>query len=182
MPKNERVVIAGFGGQGVMLMGQMLAQAATNEGLETVWIPSYGPESRGGTANCFVTISETPINAPMVSESDTLIAMNEPSLLKFETKIKKGGRLLVNASLIKDHDYRKDIEVHRIPINDLALELGNLKVANMVMLGAYLKASGLFGPEALETVFKDKFTGKKEALLDLNEKALRRGMKEIREA
>ncbi|MFW6285372.1 MAG: 2-oxoacid:acceptor oxidoreductase family protein, partial [Bacillota bacterium] len=122
------------------------------------------------------------INAPMVSESDTLIAMNEPSLLKFEKKVKKGGRLLVNASLIKDHDYREDIVVHEIPINDLALELGNLKVANMVMLGAYLKATGLFEPEALERVFKDKFTGKKEALLELNKKALRRGMKEIVEA
>ena len=182
MPSNERVVIAGFGGQGVMLMGQILAQAATDEGLKTVWIPSYGPESRGGTANCFVTISDQPINAPMVSESDTLIAMNMPSLEKFEKKIRKGGRLLVNASLIKDHEYRKDIEVHEVAVNDIALEIGNLKVANMVMLGAYLQASGIFEPEALEKVFKDKFTGKKAELLDLNMRALRRGMKEIEKA
>lgn len=182
MPKNERVVIAGFGGQGVMLMGQLLSQAATDEGLETVWIPSYGPESRGGTANCFVTISETPINAPMVSESDTLIAMNKPSLEKFEGKVKKGGRLLVNASLVEDHEYREDIEVHAIAVNDIALELANLKVANMVMLGAYLEASGLFEPEALESVFKTKFTGKKADMLDINKKALRRGMEEIRKA
>ncbi|MGM0435572.1 MAG: 2-oxoacid:acceptor oxidoreductase family protein [Bacillota bacterium] len=179
MNDSERLVIAGFGGQGVMLMGQILSQAATDEGLETVWIPSYGPESRGGTANCFVTISKSPINAPVVTESDTLIAMNQPSLEKFEKKVKKDGRILVNASLVSDHEYRDDLDVMKIPVNDIALELGNLKVANMIMLGAYIGASGVFKPEALEKVFKQKFTGKKAALLDLNKKALLRGMKEV---
>lgn len=179
MNDSERLVIAGFGGQGVMLMGQILAQAATNENLETVWIPSYGPESRGGTANCFVTISKTEINAPVVTQSDTLIAMNQPSLEKFESKVKTGGRVLVNASLVKDHTFREDIEVFNIPVNDIALELGNLKVANMIMLGAYIGASKVFKPEALETVFKQKFTGNKAKLLDLNKQALLRGMKEV---
>ena len=179
MNDSERLVVAGFGGQGVMLMGQILSQAATDEGLETVWIPSYGPESRGGTANCFVTISKTPINAPVVTVSDTLIAMNQPSLEKFEKKVKKGGRILVNASLIKEHTYREDVEVLKIPVNAIALELGNLKVANMIMLGAYIGASGVFKPEALEKVFAQKFTAKKAALLNLNKKALIRGIKEV---
>ena len=179
MNDSERLVVAGFGGQGVMLMGQILSQAATDEGLETVWIPSYGPESRGGTANCFVTISKTPINAPVVTVSDTLIAMNQPSLEKFEKKVKKGGRILVNASLIKEHTYREDVEVLKIPVNAIALELGNLKVANMIMLGAYIGASVVFKPEALEKVFAQKFTGKKAALLNLNKKALIRGIKEV---
>lgn len=173
---EEKVIIAGFGGQGVMLMGQILSYAATNENVNTIWIPSYGPETRGGTANCSVTISKPMINSPIVTTPDSVIAMNLPSLQKFEKKIKKNGLLLVNSSLIKDHTYRKDIRVIEIDANNLALKLGNLKVANMVMLGAYLEATKVFNKEAIFDVYKKIFTGGKEKLIDLNKEALELGM------
>ena len=176
MPREEeKVIIAGFGGQGVMLMGQILSYAATAEGINTVWIPSYGPETRGGTANCSVIISENPINSPVVSEPNTVVAMNFPSLQKFENRIKKGGTLLVNSSSVKDHKYRDDITIIKIDAADEALKLGNLKVANMIMLGAYIEASGVFEAESIHTVFDKIFTGDKAKLIDLNKQALKTG-------
>lgn len=176
MPRDEeKVVIAGFGGQGVMLMGQILSYAATAEGINTVWIPSYGPETRGGTANCSVIISEASINSPVVSEPNTVIAMNYPSLQKFEGRIKTGGTLLVNTSAVKDHTYRDDIKVIKIDAADEALKLGNLKVANMIMLGAYLNVSGVFDVKSIHAVFDKIFTGDKAKLIDLNKQALQTG-------
>lgn len=177
---EEKLIIAGFGGQGVMLMGQVLSYAATNEDLNTIWIPSYGPETRGGTANCSVIISHAMIASPVISQPDSVIAMNLPSLQKFEKKLKPGGLLLVNESLVKDYDYRDDIEVYPIDTNNLALKLGNLKVANMIMLGAYIELTGVFNKEALFAVFKKIFSGEKAKLIDLNEKAVELGMSVIK--
>ncbi len=177
MAKHEQVIVAGFGGQGVMLMGQMLAYAATNEGLNTVWIPSYGPETRGGTANCSVAISDSMINSPVVTKPDSVIAMNLPSLQKFEPKLSKDGLLIVNVAAIKDYDYRDDVRVITIDANKEALALGNLRVANMIMLGAYIQATGIFDKEAIVAVFKKSFTGDKARLVDINIKALETGMK-----
>ncbi len=176
MKNEEKVIIAGFGGQGVMLMGQILSYAATEEDLNTVWIPSYGPETRGGTANCSVTISKAQINAPVVTAPDTLIAMNEPSLEKFQSKIKKGGLLISNKSLIKDATFRDDIKVIEIDASQTAIDLGNLKVANMVVLGAYLGATKVFEETAIHKVFEKIFTGEKAKLIDLNKQALNAGM------
>ncbi len=176
MPKTEQVIIAGFGGQGVMLIGQILSYVATNEELNTVWIPSYGPETRGGTANCSVSISEEMINSPIVTAPDSVIAMNLPSLQKFEPKLKKDGILLVNNSAVKDYDYRKDLRVIELDANKEALELGNLKVANMILLGAYIEVTKVFEKDAITNIFKKIFSGDKAKLIDLNVRALERGM------
>jgi 2-oxoglutarate ferredoxin oxidoreductase subunit gamma len=172
---NEKVIIAGFGGQGVMLMGQLLSYIATNKDINTLWFPSYGPETRGGTANCSVTISEDPVRSPVISTPDSLIIMNKPSLAKFQPKLKKDGNLLINASLVKDVDVRTDVKVIEVKANDIALEIGNLKVANMVMLGAYLAVSNTFSIDDVIEMMKQKFTGKKAELININRTALERG-------
>jgi len=177
---EERVVVAGFGGQGVMLMGQILSYTATDEDLNTVWIPSYGPETRGGTANCSVTISKEMINSPVIAIPDTIIAMNEPSLKKFEPKLVKNGIALINSSLIKDYAYRDDIQVIEVDINKIALQIGNLKVANMVMLGAYLEATKVFEETAIHQTFEKIFTGDKAKLIELNKQALSAGMDAVK--
>ena len=177
---NEKVIIAGFGGQGVMLMGQLLSYSATAKDINTLWFPSYGPETRGGTANCSVTISEDYVNSPVISTPDSTIIMNKPSLQKFMPKLKKGGNLFVNTNLVKGLEYRDDVNVYEVPINDLALEIGNLKVANMIMLGAYLEVTGIFTDDDIISIMKKKFTGSKAKLIDINKVALETGRKAIR--
>ena len=176
---NEKVIIAGFGGQGVMLMGQILSFCATAKDINTLWFPSYGPETRGGTANCSVTISEESVNSPVISTPDSIMIMNKPSLNKFMPKLKKGGNLFANTSLVKDLDYRDDVNVYEIPANDLALEIGNLKVANMVMVGAYLAITKIFTEDEVINVLKEKFTGEKAKLIDINRLALETGRKAV---
>ncbi|MCK5761756.1 MAG: 2-oxoacid:acceptor oxidoreductase family protein [Candidatus Izimaplasma sp.] len=176
---SEKVIIAGFGGQGVMLMGQLLSYTATAKELNTLWFPSYGPETRGGTANCSVTISETNVNSPVISTPDSIIIMNKPSLDKFQPKLIKGGHLFLNSSLVKDVEVRDDINVHNIAANDIAMKLGNLKVANMVMLGAYLEVTKVFDPETVLEILKKKFTGTKAALIEINKKALEAGKQAV---
>ncbi len=177
---NEKLIVAGFGGQGVMLLGQLLSYAATEEDYNTVWIPSYGPETRGGTANCSVIISSDEINSPVVSMCDTLIALNEPSLKKFESKVKPGGTIITNSGLIKDYDYRSDVTVHAIDASQMALEIGNLKTINMVTLGAYIGAKKIFTPDQITAIFKKIFTGSKEKLIDVNKQALKVGLDAIK--
>ncbi len=172
---NEKVIIAGFGGQGVMLMGQLLSYCATGKDINTLWFPSYGPETRGGTANCSVTISENYVNSPVISTPDSLIIMNKPSLQKFMPKLKKGGHLFVNSTLVIDEEYRNDINVYEIDANNIALELGNMKVSNMVVLGAYLEVTKIFTIDDIIEVMKHKFTGAKAKLIDINRKALEAG-------
>ena len=172
---SEKVIIAGFGGQGVMTMGQMLSYCATEKDINTLWFPSYGPETRGGTANCSVTISDAYVNSPVISTPDSIIIMNKPSLAKFQPKLKVGGFCFVNTSLVLDVEYREDVKVYEIPVNDIALQLGNLKVANMVMLGAYLAITKVFTEEDILDIMKKKFTGSKASLIDVNRKALEAG-------
>ena len=176
---NEKVIIAGFGGQGVMLMGQILSYCATAKDINTLWFPSYGPETRGGTANCSVTISEESVNSPVISTPDSVMIMNKPSLNKFMPKLKKGGNLFANTSLVKGLEYRDDVKVYEIPANDLALEIGNLKVANMVMIGAYLAVTNIFTEDEVINVLKQKFTGEKAKLIDINRLALETGRKAV---
>lgn len=172
---NEKVIIAGFGGQGVMLMGQLLSYAATNKDINTLWFPSYGPETRGGTANCSVTISESLVNSPVISTPDSIIIMNKPSLDKFQPKLKKGGNLFLNTTLVKDVIVRDDVNVYNVNANTIAKELGNIQVANMVILGAYLAVTKIFTEEEILDILKLKFTGAKAGLIEINRAALKAG-------
>lgn len=173
---NEKIICAGFGGQGVMSMGQLLTYAGMIEGKEVAWLPSYGPEMRGGTANCNVLISETLIGSPVINDdATTAIVMNLPSLVKFESDVVKGGRILVNSSLIDQKVSRDDVKAYYIPANEIASEIGNAKAANMVMLGAYLALVAPVSVESIIEAFKKVFGEKKEHLIPLNQEALRRG-------
>ena len=172
----ERAIFAGFGGQGVMSMGKLLTYAGMVEGKEVSWLPSYGPEMRGGTANCSVIVSDAPIGSPVITNDATcLVAMNLPSLVKFEQDVEAGGVIFVNSSLIEQKVGRDDVHAYYVPANQIANELGNLKVANMVMLGAYLKAIHPVKDESIIETFHKLFTGAKEKLIPMNEKALQRG-------
>ena len=135
--QNE-VKFAGFGGQGVMLMGQILAQAAINEGFEVVWIPSYGPEMRGGTAYCTVVISDRPIGSPIIRNPKHLVAMNRPSLEKFAPTVRPGGVIFINQSLISIDAGRDDVDILSVPIIEIARSLGNVRAANIVALSAFV--------------------------------------------
>lgn len=169
-------IFAGFGGQGVMLMGQLLAYSGMYEGKQVSWFPAYGPEMWGGTANCLVVVSDEPVGSPVISEPDVLVAMNRPSLEKFEAQLKPGGTLFYNTSLIGVVPKRTDIKAIAIPVNEIATELGNPKVANMVMMGVILKETGIVNLETVMSVLKKTMTGKKAALIPLNQQALEKGM------
>ncbi len=171
---KQEVIMAGFGGQGVMSMGMLLAYAGMMEGKEVSWMPSYGPEMRGGTANCTVIVSDKRIASPITPSPDTSIVMNLPSLDKFSSMIKPGGELIINSSLIEKDTNRTDIEVIKVPCNEIANELGNSRVANMVALGAYLQKTGILPLESIVKAMKKVFAGK-EHLIPLNETALQRG-------
>ncbi len=171
----KTIRIAGFGGQGVMLMGQIMAATASNENLNSIWVPTYGPETRGGTANCMVTISDTPIYSPIFTKADVLIALNEPSYVKFAPLVKEGGLILTNASLFKSVQAIKGVEHLQIEANDLAASLGEPKVMNMIVLGAYLGHSRLFTNAQVMKTLAAYFGEKKASFLPINEKALQLG-------
>ena len=154
-----------------MLMGQLVSSAAIHEDKETTFFPSYGPEMRGGTANCTVIVSDKPISSPLISESDCVIAMNLPSMLKFEPTLKPGGIMLVNESLVHQEAKRSDITVYKIPVSDMAIELGEARAANIIMLGAFVRTTGIVSSEELEKVISDTFGARSAALAELNLKA-----------
>jgi len=168
------VIMAGFGGQGILLIGKMLAYAGMHEGKEVSWLPSYGPEMRGGTCNCTVVISDKTVGSPVIQSPRAVLAMNLPSLEKFEPNVRPGGLLLINSSLINRGSARDDVEVVQVPANEIANELGNPRGANMVALGAYLGASGAVGVEEVEQVIRETFAGK-PTVVDVNIEALHRG-------
>ncbi|MGI6092640.1 MAG: 2-oxoacid:ferredoxin oxidoreductase subunit gamma [Veillonellaceae bacterium] len=173
------MIMSGFGGQGIMLMGQLMTYAGMIEEKNVSWIPSYGPEMRGGTAYCSVIVSGEPIGAPMVSEPNIVVAMNLPSLDKFEPVLRPGGTLIINSSLIGRDAKRTDIKVCKIPANDIANELGNTKVTNMVVLGAIVAATSAVEIDSVLKAFAKMFA-KKPKLLEINEKALYRGANYIK--
>ncbi|MEW6242766.1 MAG: 2-oxoacid:acceptor oxidoreductase family protein [Bacillota bacterium] len=172
---THQVIMAGFGGQGVMLMGTLLAYAGMLEGKFVSWIPSYGPEMRGGTANCMVVVSDVEVASPVVTEPNCVIVMNRPSLDKFERVLVPGGLLIINSSLISKEAERKDIRVLRVPCNDEATAVGSAKVANMVALGAYLAATGAVSIESVEKSLKKALPERRHDLIPMNMEALRRG-------
>jgi len=169
---THKLIIAGFGGQGVMLIGQMIAYAGMFEGKEVTWMPSYGPEMRGGTANCTVIVSDKKINSPVISEATSVVAMNLPSMIKFEDMVIPGGKLFVNRSLIKEKPKRDDVDVYNIDANEIAASLHSDKVSNMVILGAIARVTGVVKPESIEKVMEKLFTGNKSRLIPLNMQAL----------
>ncbi|NLT48484.1 MAG: 2-oxoacid:ferredoxin oxidoreductase subunit gamma [Clostridiales bacterium] len=169
---THKLIIAGFGGQGVMLIGQMIAYAGMLEGKEVTWMPSYGPEMRGGTANCTVIVSDKKINSPIISEATSVVAMNLPSMVRFEDTVVPGGKLFVNRSLIKEKPGRDDIDVYYIDANEIAAGLQNDKAANMVILGAIARVTGIVELESIEKVMEKLFIGNKSKLIPLNKQAL----------
>jgi 2-oxoglutarate ferredoxin oxidoreductase subunit gamma len=168
------VKFAGFGGQGIMLIGKILANAQMQAGAEVVWIPSYGPEMRGGTAYCTVVTSDRPIGSPIIQNPRHLVAMNRPSLEKFASAVKPGGIIFINSSLISIHSGRNDVDEFGIPIIDIAKDLGNVKVANMVALGAFAARSKIVDFDLLKDSVRDEFCGKKK-LIPINLEAMERG-------
>ena len=171
----EDLLIAGFGGQGIIFAGKLLAYAGLKESKEVVYFPSYGAEMRGGTANCTVIISDSPISSPVVANPQNAIMMSHPSYLKFFPRIKAKGRGLINSSLVKGELFREDIEIIKIPANEIAERIGSSRIANMVALGAWVKKTGVVEVESLIGSFKKVISADKLDLLSLNEKALREG-------
>lgn len=168
------IMFAGFGGQGIMMIGKLYAYAAMTSGLEVAWIPSYGPEMRGGTAYCNVVVGDRPIGSPIISNPDHLLIMNRPSLEKFAPLMRPSGVCMVNSSLIAIRAERDDIDEFLVPCNDLAIELGNTKVANIIALGAFAARSKLVDFEAIKHAVEDQFKAKPK-LVPLNIQALERG-------
>ena len=169
-----KTLIAGFGGQGILSMGLNLAEAAMREGKNVTYLPAYGAEVRGGTANCTVAIADDEIASPVASSPEFIIAMNQPSALRFQNLLQSGGVLFINSSLVGAEISRGDITLVSIPANQLADRLGNSRSANMVMLGAFIKKSGLV---SIETVFKAmEFTlRQKSKLIEINKRGLEEG-------
>ena len=178
---EEKVVMAGFGGQGVMAIGKILAYAGMMEGKNVTWLPSYGPEMRGGTANCSVIVSDEEVGSPLISKDGTsAIVMNLPSLEKFENDLLPGGKLIINKSLISVEPKRKDIETYYIPANELAAEVGSGKVANMVMLGAYLEITKTVDFESALNAFVKVFGEEKSHLVPMNKEAMAKGAEAVK--
>lgn len=179
---DERIVIAGFGGQGVMALGQLLTYSGMIEDKRVSWLPSYGPEMRGGTANCNVIISSDAVGSPVVVEATSAIVMNRPSLDKFENTMVVGGKLFINSSLIDRKTSRTDIEAFYIPANEIANDLGNPRVANMVMLGAFLEATNAVEVNSvLNEAFTAVFGSNRTHLMPINKEALEKGAELARE-
>ncbi|HOJ94885.1 MAG TPA: 2-oxoacid:acceptor oxidoreductase family protein [Fervidobacterium nodosum] len=172
---TTRMIFAGFGGQGVMLMGQIISLASMIEGKNVTWMPSYGPEMRGGTANCTVVVSDEPVASPVTDKAEVVVAMNIPSLLKFESYVVENGYLFLNQSVIDRESKRNDINVLKIPCNEIADEIGNLKVANMVMLGAVIGATNVVSVESVFKALEKKLSGGKAALIEVNKQAIMKG-------
>ena len=171
----QEILIAGFGGQGVLSTGQLLAYAGMHEDKQVAWIPSYGPEMRGGTANCGITISDEDISSPLVTEPTTLIVMNRPSLDKFEKAVVPGGLILINSSLVDQKVQRTDVQVLEIPANAIAEELGNVRVANNVILGALIELTGIVSIEAVVESLKKVLPARRHSMIPVNQLALEKG-------
>lgn len=173
---KQEIIISGFGGQGVLSMGKILAYAALMEGKEVTWMPAYGPEQRGGTANVTVILSSEKISSPILSSYDTAILLNQPSLLKFEHKLKEGGHLLYDTFGIIEPPTRTDIHVHPIHAMDIAAEKKMMKCFNMFILGSYLKVHPVVELESVMKALKKTLPERHHHLLPMNEEAIRAGM------
>jgi len=175
---EKKLIIAGFGGQGVILAGKILANAGMLENKKISLVPSYGPEMRGGTANCTVIIKDGEIYSPVVDHPDILVALNNPSLERFKPDVAPGGRIFFNSSLCLTKTQRKDLHYFGIPVSDMATDMGNVRVANVIMLGALIKETRLVKKDTISNkVLPELLSGKKSSLLELNRKALEEGIR-----
>ncbi len=175
---TERAIMAGFGGQGMMLLGKMLAHAGMIDGLEVTFFPSYGAEVRGGTAHCHVILSDAPIYSPIVEHADTLVLMNQPSYEKFRPRLRNGGHLLLNTSMVdadRDTAHEQAAKTVLLPATEEANALGNVRVANVMMLGAYVTLWHPVSEDAIMAVLEEKLGSRKAHLLEVNRRAFRRG-------
>jgi len=184
----EKVIFAGFGGQGALCAGQLLTYAGMDAGWEVTWIPSYGPEMRGGTANCTVVLSGEPIGSPIIRNPTIAVVLNTPSLEKYEPLVAPGGLLVVNSSLVAQSDLRNDIVLLCVPANDLAVEVsaesdgsgGTTRMANVVLLGAMLVKKPIISLETVEKAMEEHLQGAKRRFIEPNKRALRRGAAYVR--
>ena len=172
---QEEIIVSGFGGQGSLFAGQLLAYAAMDQGLYVTWIPSYGPEMRGGRARCTVVVSDEEIGAPLVRRPSAAIVLNIPSMEAFEPAVKPGGVLIVNSSMVPDASDRDDITVVYVPASNLATELGSVRLANVICLGALVKATGVLPVDAIAGALDDHLPERHRKLLALNKEALGTG-------
>ncbi len=175
---TEKIIISGAGGQGIMLLGKVLAEAAMLESLHVTWLPSYGAEVRGGTAHCMVVISDVEIGSPYIEQADDLIVMNEPSLRRFKTRIKDNALLIINSSLVNNNaDTGQTKRIFRFPFTEIAEDLGNVRVANMVALGVFIAQKNIVKPGSVFKAMRLLAPKGKDYLIAINEKALTEGMK-----
>jgi 2-oxoglutarate ferredoxin oxidoreductase subunit gamma len=168
----EELIIAGFGGQGVLVAGKLLARAAMEQGRQVTYMPSYGPEVRGGTANCMVVIADEPIACPLISRPDSLIIMNDASLKKFSGWLKPGGCLVINSSIIKNKPDRTDVDVVAVPADEIAGRLGSPRSANMAAIGAYLQRRGIMTPDAAAACLKLILATRHHDTIAVNQQAI----------
>jgi 2-oxoglutarate ferredoxin oxidoreductase subunit gamma len=179
----EQIIISGFGGQGALFAGQLLTYAGLEEGRNVAWLPSYGPEMRGGTARCTVTVSDDPIGSPITDTPSAVVALNPPSLEMFEPKVLPKGLLIVNSSIAKEQVKRKDIKSLRIPATDLARdEFQNERMANMILLGALVRITGVVSLESVMKALKKNLPERRHHLLEPNRVALQKGWNLAEEA
>jgi 2-oxoglutarate ferredoxin oxidoreductase subunit gamma len=177
----SKTIFSGFGGQGVLMMGVSLAHSAMNSGYHVTYLPAYGAEVRGGTANCTVAVADEEIASPVASEPDYLVALTSPSLFTFQSKISPGGTIFINSSIIEARPSRKDVQVYAVPCGDMAQDLGNIRVANTIMMGAFIKKTSIVPAEiylkSLETIMGSK----KKSAAEINRKAFNAGFDFIRD-
>jgi 2-oxoglutarate ferredoxin oxidoreductase subunit gamma len=172
---HEEIIFSGFGGQGALFAGQLMTYAGMDAGWQVTWIPSYGPEMRGGTAHCTVIISDKPIGSPIIRNPTIAVVLNPESMSKYEALVRPGGLLAINSTLVHQRTDRKDITQVAVPANDLAAELGNVKMANVVLLGAVLAHRPIVPLEAVEAVLEEHLEGAKRRFIEPNKRALHRG-------
>jgi 2-oxoglutarate ferredoxin oxidoreductase subunit gamma len=177
---HEEVIISGFGGQGALFAGQLLTYTGLDEGWHVTWIPSYGPEMRGGTAHCIVIISDDDIGSPIIRQPSVCIVMNPPSMGKYESLVRPGGLLVANSTLVRAKSERGDIEAVYVPANDLAAELGNVKMANVVLLGAMLGSREILPIESVKRTLDTHIPERRKHIIEPNKRALDRGVQFVR--
>ena len=172
---HEEIIFSGFGGQGALFAGQLLTYAALDEGKHVTWIPSYGPEMRGGTAHCTVVVSDEPIGSPLVRHPTAAVVLNLPSFEKYEPLVKPGGVLVYNSSLIEAQPDRDDVRYVAVPGNEIGEELGNARQANVALLGALVAATGILPLDAVIRALDNHLPERQRRFLESNKEALRRG-------
>ena len=178
---HEEIIISGFGGQGALFAGQLLTYTGMDEGWHVSWIPSYGPEMRGGTAHCTVILSDDDIGSPIIRQPSVCIVMNPPSMDKYDPLVRPGGLLVVNSTLVRARSQRDDITVIYVPANELAAELGNVKMANVVLLGAMLGAREILSIESVQRTMDEHIPQRRKHIIEPNKRALDRGVQYVRD-